>query len=96
MQTQLALSIRRAPDRSPFVDAGKIVTTSLVDGVNANLPTFQRYLKLRQRMMGVDQLHYYDLYAPLVSSVARSTNVPSPPPPNGPSPTITLPRLCFC
>ncbi len=45
------------------------VYKSLVDGVNANLPTFQRYLKLRKRMMGVDQLHYYDLYAPLVASV---------------------------
>ena len=41
----------------------------LIDGVNRNLPAFHRYLKLRQRMMGVDQLHYYDLYAPLVSSV---------------------------
>jgi oligoendopeptidase F len=45
------------------------VYSSLVDGVNANLPTFHRYLKLRKRMMGLDELHYYDLYAPLVSSV---------------------------
>ncbi len=45
------------------------VYTRLVDGVNRSLPTFHRYLKLRQRMMGVDQLHYYDLYAPLVGSV---------------------------
>jgi oligoendopeptidase F len=45
------------------------VYKSLVDGVNANLPTFHRYLKLRKRMMGVDQLHYFDLYAPLVGSV---------------------------
>jgi oligoendopeptidase F len=43
----------------------------LIDGVNKHLPTFHRYLKLRQRMMGVDQLHYYDLYAPLVSSVKQ-------------------------
>ena len=42
---------------------------SLVDGVDANLATFHRYLKLRQRMLGVDQLHYYDLYAPVVKSV---------------------------
>jgi oligoendopeptidase F len=42
---------------------------SLVDGVNASLPTFHRYLKLRQRMLGVDQLHYYDLYAPVVKDV---------------------------
>jgi oligoendopeptidase F len=41
----------------------------LVDGVNKHLPTFHRYLKLRQRMMGVSELHYYDLYAPLVASV---------------------------
>jgi oligoendopeptidase F len=41
----------------------------LIDGVDKGLPTFHRYLTLRKRMMGVDQLHYYDLYAPLVASV---------------------------
>src|SRR5207244_7553823 len=45
------------------------VYTRLVDGVNRNLPTFHRYLQLRRRVLGVDQLHYYDLYAPLVASV---------------------------
>jgi oligoendopeptidase F len=45
------------------------VYSRLVDGVNRNLPTFQRYLKLRKRMMGLSELRYYDLYAPLVSSV---------------------------
>jgi len=45
------------------------VYSKLVDGINHNLPTFQRYLKLRKRMMGLPDLHYYDLYAPLVSSV---------------------------
>ena len=45
------------------------VYTRLVDGVNRNLPVFHRYLKLRQQMMKLDQLHYYDLYAPLVASV---------------------------
>jgi oligoendopeptidase F len=42
----------------------------LIDGVNRNLTTFHRYLGLRKRMMGLSELHYYDLYAPLVSSVA--------------------------
>lgn len=54
------------------LDAANIpvsVYTRLVDGVNRSLPAFHRYLKLRQRMMGVDRLHYYDLYAPLVPSV---------------------------
>ena len=46
------------------------VYTRLVEGVNRNLPTLHRYLRLRKRMMGLtDELHYYDLYAPLVSSV---------------------------
>jgi oligoendopeptidase F len=46
------------------------VYTRLIDGVNRSLPTFHRYLRLRQRMMGLkDSLHYYDLYAPLVADV---------------------------
>jgi oligoendopeptidase F len=45
------------------------VYTRLIDGVNKNLPAFHRYLKLRKRMMGLAELHYYDLYAPLVESV---------------------------
>jgi oligoendopeptidase F len=45
------------------------VYTRLVEGVNRNLPVFHRYLKLRKQIMKVDQLHYYDLYAPLVPSV---------------------------
>ena len=45
------------------------VYSKLLEGVNRNLPTFQRYLKLRKRMLGLEQLHYYDLYAPLVKSV---------------------------
>jgi oligoendopeptidase F len=45
------------------------VYTRLVDGVNRHLPSFHRYLTLRKRMMGLNELHYYDLYAPLVASV---------------------------
>ena len=46
------------------------VYTRLVDGVNRHLPTFHRYLRLRKKMMGItDDLHYYDLYAPLVADV---------------------------
>jgi oligoendopeptidase F len=41
------------------------VYTQLITDVNANLPTLHRYLKLRQRMMGIDQLRYEDLYAPI-------------------------------
>ena len=45
------------------------VYSRLVEGVNRNLATFHRYLNLRRRMMGLSELHYYDLYAPIVSSV---------------------------
>lgn len=41
----------------------------LVAGVNRHLPAFHRYLRLRSRMLGVETLHYYDLYAPLVADV---------------------------
>src|SRR5438270_5817931 len=51
------------------------VYARLVEGVNRNLPTFQRYLKLRKRMMGLSELHYYDLYAPLVPSVNTEYSV---------------------
>lgn len=40
----------------------------LIDSVNANLDTLHRYLKLRKRLLGVDTLHYYDIYPPLVTS----------------------------
>jgi oligoendopeptidase F len=45
------------------------VYTRLIDGVNKHLPTFHRYLTLRRKMMDLKELHYYDLYAPLVASV---------------------------
>ncbi|HTS08683.1 MAG TPA: M3 family oligoendopeptidase, partial [Candidatus Eisenbacteria bacterium] len=45
------------------------VYSRLIEGVGRNLSAFHRYLKLRKRMLGVSELHYYDLYAPLVSSV---------------------------
>lgn len=51
------------------LDGGNIPTAvynGLIENVNANLATFHRYLHLRKRMLGVEELHYYDLYAPLV------------------------------
>jgi oligoendopeptidase F len=45
------------------------VYKQLVADVHTNLPTLHRYLKLRQKMMGLDTLEYEDLYAPIVKSV---------------------------
>jgi len=61
-----------ATDLEAELDGANIPTSvyqRLIDGVDKNLPAFHRYLKLRKRMMGVNELHYYDLYAPLVASV---------------------------
>lgn len=41
----------------------------LIENVTTHLDTFHRYLRLRARMLGVDELHYYDLYAPVVPDV---------------------------
>src|SRR3989442_13461894 len=59
----------RRPPRSTLFPYTTLFRSRLIDGINKNLPAFHRYLKLRQRILGLDQLHYYDLYAPLVGSV---------------------------
>lgn len=41
------------------------VYENLVSQVNRGLPTLHRYLRLRKRILGVETLHYHDLYAPL-------------------------------
>tara|TARA_R110002110_G_scaffold140729_2_gene328227 strand:+ start:344 stop:2215 length:1872 start_codon:yes stop_codon:yes gene_type:complete len=43
------------------------VYRTLVDEVNKALPTLHRYFKLRARMLGVRQMHYYDIYPTLVT-----------------------------
>jgi len=45
------------------------VYRSLIENVDQNLDVFHRYLKLKARMLGVDQLKYSDLYAPVVKDV---------------------------
>ena len=52
---------------------GNNVPVSLYDGlieaVHAALPTMREYLELRRRALGLDELHLYDLYAPMVEEV---------------------------
>lgn len=60
------------------LDVNNIPTSvyhKLIENVNQNLPTFHRYLNLRKRLLKVDHLQYYDLYAPLVASVDLSYSV---------------------
>ena len=51
------------------------VYTTLIEEVNKNLPTLYRFLDLKKRMLGVDELHYYDLYVPLVEKVEMNFTI---------------------
>lgn len=42
------------------------VYANLIDGVRGHRDTLHRYLNLRKRLLGLEELHYYDLYAPIV------------------------------
>lgn len=43
------------------------VYDNLVGSVHRHMPVMYRYLALRKRLLGLSDLHYYDVYAPLVS-----------------------------
>ncbi|MBS4172052.1 oligoendopeptidase F [Bacillus sp. FJAT-49736] len=45
------------------------VYDNLVNTVNNNLHLLHKYVKLRKKVLGVDELHMYDLYTPLVKEV---------------------------
>ena len=44
------------------------VYDKLVESAHKHLPSLHRYFRLRQRMLGLDDLHYYDIYPSLVAS----------------------------
>ena len=45
------------------------VYDNLVKTVNEHLPLLYRYLDLRKKVMGLDELHMYDIFTPLVKEV---------------------------
>ena len=44
------------------------VYTNLIDAVGRNLEPLHRYIALRKKMMGLKDLHMYDLYVPVVEN----------------------------
>ena len=48
------------------------VYTNLIETVHRYLPLLHRYVALRKRVLGVDDLHTYDLYVPLVEMPERN------------------------
>lgn len=45
---------------------------NLIDAVHANLDKMYRYVALRKQMLGVEDLHMYDVYTPIVADVATT------------------------
>jgi oligoendopeptidase F len=64
--------VRKYPDSLTRALDGNNLPRSVYDTLirvtNENLPTLHRYFRLRAKMLGVDQMRYYDIYPPLVHS----------------------------
>lgn len=58
-----ALADTRVPEK---------VYRNLVDTVDQNLPRLHRYVSLRKKLLGLDELHMYDVYVPMVPGAAWS------------------------
>jgi oligoendopeptidase F len=65
--------MRKYPSvRAMHLAAGNIpeqVYDNLIEAVHAHLPALHRYMALRKKVLGVERLHMYDLYVPLVADV---------------------------
>lgn len=46
------------------------VYTNLIEAVHANLDKMYKYVALRKKLLGVDELHMYDVYTPIVPDAA--------------------------
>lgn len=56
------------------VDANNVspkVYENLVKTVNANMDKMHRYVSLRKKCLGVDELHMYDIYTPMIPDAAK-------------------------
>ena len=47
------------------------VYLNLIEAVHANMDKMHRYVRLRKKLLGVDELHFYDVYTPLVADVDK-------------------------
>lgn len=56
------------------LDATNVPTAvyhNLIDAVHQNMDKMHRYVRLRKKLLGVDELHFYDVYTPLMAEVDR-------------------------
>lgn len=63
-------SFASACERSLFIGNVPVsVYDNLVESVHGGLPIMERYLKLRKKLLGLDEINMYDLYCPIVDDV---------------------------
>ena len=48
---------------------------NLITAVHANMDKMHKYVTLRKKLMGVDELHFYDVYTNLVPGVSRYISI---------------------
>ncbi|MGP3560408.1 oligoendopeptidase F [Geobacillus sp. BK01] len=63
---------RYSSAREAALDANNIpesVYDNLIATIHEHLPLLHRYVRLRKNVLGLDELHMYDLYTPLVQDV---------------------------
>ena len=74
-QLKFFAEARKYPDAFEAALDGTNVPTSvylnLIDAVHENMDKMHRYVRLRKKLLGVDELHFYDVYAPLVADVDK-------------------------
>ena len=63
-----ARALAMFPDNVP-----EVVYDNLIHAVRANLPAVHKYYELRKRAMGLDAIHFYDVYVPILSDVRKRT-----------------------
>ena len=70
---------RKYPDTlSAALDRTEVPTevyTNLIEAVHANLDKMYRYVALRKKRLGVDELHMWDVYTPLVEGATRKIGI---------------------
>ena len=47
------------------------VYDNLIEAVHQNMDKMHRYVRLRKKLLGVDELHFYDVYTPLLKDVDK-------------------------
>lgn len=72
-QERFYAKMREYPSvRAMHLSEGNIPETvydNLIETVHRHLPDLHRYMALRKKILGVEHLHMYDLYVPLVAEV---------------------------